>query len=310
MKKILLMSVIGFLGMLNCLEPGRDNPYDPKNPDIAALGGTVFGLNCEPVEGATIKLMQDTSIIDETASEVNGWYEFTDIVPGLYKLIAESDLYTPVEYNLDIVGGTRNDSFDIYFQEIFFDFEEEPLGPNPPRGFIIRSGQWDIIQDHTDPGMHSAPNVFRGMNTHGTAPFAQAVFKEPIKDFWMDARLKYDTASSVGLGAAGFVLRGQDAHNFYVLLFDVDALGLWVVMNDTFHHQPLAIDTTSMFLPDTWYCLAADFHGDELYVYVNENEAFHVQDNTFNEGFLGLFVKSWQPGGNSSVHFDDVGIWP
>lgn len=310
MKKLSTISLILLLGMLSCIEPGRDNPHDPQNQDLGTLGGTVFGINYQRIEDATIKLIQDTIIADETQSDVNGWYEFTGIVPGSYKLCAETDLYTPLEYDLDITAGSRNDSFDLYFQEIFYDFENEPLGPNPPHGFLVRSGQWDIVLDNSNPGMHSAPNVFRGINIHGSEPFAQAVFKEPIKDFWMDAMFKYDMNSSVGLGAAGFVLRAQDEHNFYLLLFDVDALGLWVVMGDTFHTQPLALDTTVYLLPDTWYCMAADFHDDEIYVYVNENEVFNLQDNTFDQGFVGLWVKSWQPAGHSAVHFDDIGIWP
>ena len=144
MKKLSIISLIVLLGMLSCLKPGRDNPYDPANSDVAELGGMVFGIDCQPVEDATIKLMQDTIIIDETTSDVSGWYELTGIVPDTYKLCAEADVYTPLEYDLDIAAGSRNDTFDLYFQEIFFDFENEPLGSNPPRGFIIRSDQWDI----------------------------------------------------------------------------------------------------------------------------------------------------------------------
>ena len=310
MRKFLTFIPILLLSTLSCLNPERDNPYDSNNPDKAYLGGTVYGINYHPIEGAAIKLIQDSDIVEETQSDGSGWYEFSGIDPGIYKLVAEADLYTPLEYDMDLLAGTEDDSFDLYFQEIFFDFEDEPLGTHPPHGFLIRSGQWDIIQDNTNPGLHSAPNVFRGINTHGSEPCAQAVFKEPVKDFWMDAMLKYDMTTSVGLGAAGFVLRGQDEHNFYLLLFDVDALALWVVMSDTFVHPPLAIDTTVHLLPDTWYCMAADFHDNELYVYVNENEVFHLQDNTFQQGFVGLYIKSWQSGGHSAVHFDDVGIWP
>lgn len=310
MRKFLAFIPILLLSTLSCLNPGRDNPYDANNPDKAYLGGTVYGINYHPIDGAVIKLIQDSDIVEETQSDGNGWYELPGVDPGFYKLVAEFDLYTPLEYDMDLLAGTKDDSFDLYFQEIFFDFENDPLGPTPPRGFLIKSGQWDIIQDNTNPGMHSAPNVFRGRNVHGVEPFAQAVFKEPIKDFWMDAMLKYDMTSSVGLGAAGFVLRGQDEHNFYLLLLDVDALALWVVMNDTFHHEPLALDTTVVFLPDTWYCMAAEFCDNEICVYINENEVFALQDNTFQQGFVGLFVKSWQPGGSSAVHFDDVGIWP
>lgn len=310
MRKFLAFIPILLLSTLSCLNPGRDNPYDANNPDKAYLGGTVYGINYHPIDGAVIKLIQDSDIVEETQSDGDGWYEFTGVDPGFYKLVAESDLYTPLEYDMDLLAGTKDDSFDPYFQEIFFDFENDPLGPTPPRGFLIKSGQWDIIQDNTNPGMHSVPKVFRGRNVHGVEPFAQAVFKEPIKDFWMDAMLKYDMTSSNGLGAAGFVLRGQDEHNFYLLLLDVDALALWVVMNDTFHHEPLALDTTVVFLPDTWYCMAAEFCDNEIHVYINENEVFALQDNTFQQGFVGLFVKSWQPGGSSAVHFDDVGIWP
>ncbi len=310
MRKFLTFIPILLLSTLSCLNPGRDNPNDPNNPDKAYLGGTVYGIDYHPIDGAAIKLIQDDDIVEETQSDGDGWYEFTGVDPGFYKLVADVELYTPLEYEMDLLAGTKDDSFDLYFQEIFFDFENDPLGPTPPRGFLKKSGQWDIIQDNTNPGMHSTPNVFRGRNVHGAEPIALAFFKEPIKDFWVDAMLKYDMTSSVGLGAAGFVLRAQDEHNFYLLLLDVDALGLWVVMNDTFHHEPLALDTLATLVPDTWYCMAADLHDDEIHVYINENEVFALQDNTFQQGFVGLFVKSWQPGGHSAVHFDDVGIWP
>lgn len=309
MRKFLRFIPILLLGTLSCLNPERDNPYDSNNPDKADFGGTVYGINYHPIEGATIKLIQDSEIVEETQSDGSGWYEFSGLDPGLYKLVAEADLYTPLEYEMDLIAGTRDDSFDLYFQEIFFDFENEPLGPTPPRGFLIKCGQWDITQDNTNPGMHSTPNVFRGRNVFGAEPFALALFKEPIKDFCMDAMLKYDMTSSVGLGAAGFVLRAQDEHNFYLLLLDVDALGFWVVLNDT-NWISLAIDTTIHLIPDTWYCMDAEFCDNEIHVEINGNDAFTLQDNTFQQGFVGLFVKAWQPGGHSAVHFDDMGIWP
>jgi hypothetical protein len=41
-KKSSIISLVLLVGMLSCLDPGRDNPYDSENPDIAELGGTVL----------------------------------------------------------------------------------------------------------------------------------------------------------------------------------------------------------------------------------------------------------------------------
>lgn len=310
MRKFLTFIPILLLSTLSCLNPGRDNPYDPNNPDKVYLGGTVYGINYHPIDGAAIKLIQDGDIIEETQSEVTGWYEFTGVDPGIYRLIAEADLYTPLEYDMDFLAGAKDDSFDLYFQEIFFDFENEPLGPTPPRGFLIKCGQWDITQDNTDPGVHSVPKVFRGTNVFGAEPFALALFKEPIKDFWVDAKVKY-SGSSTGSGAFGFVLRAQDEHNFYLLVIDLqaEALGLFTVLNDIIS-DTLAVNNTLSIEPDTWYCLAVDFKDSDIEVHFNETRVFELSDDTFEGGSIGLWVKSWEMGGVARAHFDDMGIWP
>jgi len=311
MRKFLTFIPILLLSTLSCLNPERDNPYDSENPGKVDLGGTVYGINYHPIDGATIKLIQDAIVVKETQSEVTGWYEFTGVDPGIYRLIAEFDLYTPLDIHpVDLSAWAEIDTFDLYFQEIFFDFENEPLGPTPPRGFLIKFGQWEIVQDNTNPGVHSVPNVFRGTNEFGAEPIALALFKEPIKDFWIDAKVKY-LGSSIGSGALGFVLRAQDDHNFYLLIIDLEeeALGLFTVLNDTIS-DTLAVNYTLTIEPDTWYCLAVDFKNSDIEVHFNGTRVFELTDDTFDGGSIGLWVKSWEMGGVATAHFDDMGIWP
>lgn len=307
MKKFLIFIPILLISTLSCLDPDRDNPYDPENPDMVYVGGIVYGINYQPVEGATIKLIQDSIVVAETQSEVTGWYEFTDVTPDRYRLVAEAELYTSLNIHpVELPAGSRNDTFDLYFHEIFFDFESDLLGPTPPRGFLIESGQWEIVQDNTGSGMHSIPNVFRGTNEQGTDPFAMAVFIEPVKNFWVDAKFKY-LGSSNGEGAAGLVLRGQDKQNYYLLALNNNALIFRVVRGDT-QCIPLASDSSYQLIPDMWICLAADFEDSDIGIYLNETLVFQLQDNTFDQGFVGLWVKSLEAGGEAIVHCDDMGI--
>jgi len=78
MKIFFTFISILLISTLSCLEPERDNPYDPNNPGKVDLGGTVYGINYHSIDGATIKLIQDTIVVKETQSEVTGRYELTD----------------------------------------------------------------------------------------------------------------------------------------------------------------------------------------------------------------------------------------
>ena len=128
MNKFLIFIPILLLSTLSCLNPGRDNPYDPENEDMAYLGGAIFGIDDNAILGATIKLLQDDHIVEQTQSDEAGWYEFTGVEPGNYDLIAEVHLYTTVDiHGVHLPEGAWNDTFDLYFKEIFFDFEDEPF---------------------------------------------------------------------------------------------------------------------------------------------------------------------------------------
>ncbi|NOR17986.1 hypothetical protein GQ543_09830 [candidate division WOR-3 bacterium] len=96
MKKLFLFLLIISFVILACLEPEHDNRYDPENLNKAYLGGTVYGFDGLPIQGAIVKLKRDAIIIREVASDDNGWYEFTGLVPDVYHLIAEAGYYRPL----------------------------------------------------------------------------------------------------------------------------------------------------------------------------------------------------------------------
>jgi hypothetical protein len=255
MKKLFLFLLIISFVILACLEPEHDNPYDPENLNKAYLGGTVYGFDGLPIQGAIVKLKRDAIIFREVASDDNGWYEFTGLVPDVYHLIAEAGYYRPLYmYDIDIAPGSNNDSFDLYFQEIYFDFEGEPVG-----------------------------------------------------NFWLDVKIKI-LSTNMGNWETGVVLRYQDELNFYLLVLRLDEMTLYKFQGGNFHE--LAKDENMTFSLDTWYCLSVDFQDDDIEVFLDQNSVFQSSDNAFSEGFIGLYVKTWDDPDTASVYFDDISIWP
>ena len=306
MKKLFLFLSIISLVVLACLEPERDNPYDPNNPDIVYLGGTIYGFDGSPIQGAVVKLMIDDEIIEEVESDNDGWYEILDIEPDTYKLKAEAGYYTPLEiYPLVLTSGFYNDSFDLYFEEIFFDFENEIVGTVEPHGFEVALGNWEITEDPGQPDEHSVPNVYSGFTD---IDVAVAGLTEPVKDFWIDTKFKVlDISGSVW--EAGIILRGQDEYNYYVVSLSryYNEIALYKIVDGDFYY----IDYASMtFSPNIWYKLSADFHGSDIEIYLNEELIFETVDTTFPQGLIGLLVCTYAQGEMVSVNFDDIGIYP
>lgn len=309
MKKLFLFLLIASFIILACLEPERDNPYDPKNPNNAYLGGIIYGFDDLPIQDAIVKLVRDTTIIREVSSDNNGWYEFDRVEPNVYRLVAEAGYYTPIHIHpVDITTGSYNDSFDLYFQEIYFDFDDEAVGIHEPRGFTIISGIWQVRQDPLQPGEHSIPNVYNGvMITPSMNDFVIAAFRDPVKDFWLDVKIKIlDTFT--GNRETGVVLRYQDEYNFYLLVLRPDEMTLYKIQGGNVYE--LATNEDINFSPDVWYFISADLHDDDIQIFLNQNPVLQSSDNAFLQGVIGLYVKTGDEPDTASVYFDDIGIWP
>jgi len=89
MKKWLVFPVLCILFIV-CIKPERDNEYDPNNLNKAYLEGNVYGFDGMPLQDARISLLNADSsdtLIEDTDND--GWYEFIDVDPGIYAIIAE-----------------------------------------------------------------------------------------------------------------------------------------------------------------------------------------------------------------------------
>lgn len=304
MKKLFLFLLIISFVILACLEPEHDNPYDPQNPDKAYLRGITYKHNLTAFPGALIKLIRNDEIIKEVESDNNGWYEIDEIDPGIYAILAEAGYYTPVQIFPESLPADSYDTLDILFSEIFFDFENESAGIIEPHGFNVIWGNWIVISDPAQPGAHSVPNVYNG-TTLMSSELAIALFNEPVKDFWFEIKLKILDSSDEDW-ETGVVLRYQDEHNFYLLLIAADKIALFKIINNNWHL--LAENTSINFSKDNWYSLGADFRGGHINVSLNQSSVFDVQDDSFLDGAIGLWLRNLELPNITSVNFDDIAI--
>lgn len=309
MKKISVSVLLVLLAATACLEPPRDNPCDPNNPDKGYLAGTAYDHNLLPLEGAVVTLKIGDEEKYSTQTDSQGDYEFTAVDPGLYTLVAEAQYYSPLTNDyVEIKSYTHSDTSDLYFQEQYFDFETEALGTQEPFGFRSVLGTWQVADDYGEPSEHSVPKVYNAQNSGVNLSFTLAVLRDTLDDFRFGTSVKVLGASG-GLWRAGLILRYQDANNFYLVQFATGALSLVKIQNGS--PVQLHVDTL-MFATDMWYFIAAHLYSNHIKVYLNSNELFDIQDTSspFLAGVAGMFVKSDDPTGQASANFDDVYVVP
>jgi hypothetical protein len=305
MKKLLL-PILAILFFTTCLEPPRENPNDPYNQ--AYFAGTAYDHYWNPLEGARVKLTTeyDHEIKYEPVTNSSGWYEFPEVTARTYTVIAEAEYYTTF-YIADVCieRSSHTDDFDVYFDELHFDFDNEPLGTQEPVGFTTLFGTWQVQED---PNAHSAPNVYNALHTTGSAPFALSVFSDTVEDFWISAKIKVLSGSSTW--NAGLALRYQDENNHYRVQFMANGLSLMKIQNG--NPTQLAIADTYTFAPDNWYRVSANVYDTHIEVYLDYEELFVVNDNSspFYMGAAGLWIYTSEPNGSATANFDDVYIAP
>ncbi|MFX0116553.1 MAG: carboxypeptidase-like regulatory domain-containing protein [Candidatus Hodarchaeota archaeon] len=306
MKKILL-PILSILFFTTCLEPPRDNSYDPYNQ--AYFAGTAYDHNGNPLEGAHVELKCDHEVKYETVTNSSGWYEFPEVIARTYTVVAEAEYYSTL-YIADVYipPSSNIDTFDIYFDELYFDFENEALGTQNPVGFLSLVGTWQIQVDPTEPDEHSTPNVYKALHTAASEPFALSVFRDTLTDFWFGVNIKVLSGSSPW--NAGIALRYQDANNYYLVQFMTTGLTLTKIENGT--PIQLAFDNAYTFSTDNWYRVSAYLYDNTIKVYLDYEELFEIQDNSspFYTGVAGLWLHTSEPTGSATANFDDVHIRP
>lgn len=290
-----------------CLEPDRDGQYDPNNPNKPSLYGYTYDYDWSPLPGASIKLRQGGDVKYSTVSNSEAWFEFPEINPGIYELYGEVEYYDPSVDTLYLCAGC-NDTVDVHFEELLFDFDNETPGTPEPFGFTRVFGSWQVQEDNTEPDEHSIPNVYNAVHNGASDPFALSLFTNTLEDFWLSVNVKVLTSTSNWF--AGLVLRYQDEINYYLVQFNPNALSLMKMRNGIL--TQLATTNSYTFAPDTWYHVSAYLHEDKIKVYVDYDEIFEIYDTSspFYSGSAGLWLYTSEPTGSATANFDDVYLRP
>lgn len=289
-----------------CLEPERDAPYDPNNPNKSHLYGYTVDQNWFALPDIEVQLKQGGVVKYSTVSNNEGWFEFIDIDPGaLYELYAEIEYYNPFLETLYLCAGCY-DTVYVHFDELMLDFDNEPLGTQQPYGFLRLFGNWQVQEDLSAPDKHSTPNVYNALHA-GSTPFAVSVLRDTLHDFWLSVNVK--VLSSSNMWHAGMVLRYQDENNYYRVQFTPDSLTLVKMKNGVF--TQLANTTSHSYATDTWYHISAYLSDDKIKIFLDYNEIFEIYDTSspLHSGLAGLCLFTSGPTGSATANFDDVHLW-
>lgn len=293
MKKIFILIII--ILMVACLKPKRDNEFDPNNPDKAYLNGTIDSPYGK-VKNAKVKLLTlDHELYDSTFSNAEGWYEFSDIDPGIYKIMAFAPYYLPAEYYPESLPAGISDTVDLYFSTMIFDFDNDTVGTIEPFDFKWIYGNWKVQNDNSAP---SLPNVYNCFSLRGLV-----LYNQTVQSFAIGIEFKFnippDTFSQVGV-----VLRLQDSLNYYTVSTSKERLLFCKVVNGVL----TIIDHAQVFVThNQWYSLWVEVCDTQFKVYFNEELKIEKTDDTFGEGKTGLLVE--RVGTNQiNASFDNVVI--
>ncbi|MEO0123156.1 MAG: carboxypeptidase-like regulatory domain-containing protein [candidate division WOR-3 bacterium] len=291
MKKIIVIAMITLFA--GCLKPPRDNPYDPDNPNKAYLAGYVSSADGK-ISGAEVKLLtMDDSIYSITSSNSAGWYEFTNVNPGIYKLIAFARNFIPTEYSPESLPAGSSDTVELYFNAVKYTFDEEDTGTVEPTDFKRLYGNWRVVNDSTAP---SQPNAYNCFSQIGISNYAKTV-----SDFSIGLNFKFLTPVDT-FSYAGVILRMKDTINYYSVSVSRKALIFAKIKNG----NPIPLDYYPLFInQNQWYELWVDAIGSEFKIYFDGDLKIEKSDTEFSQGKVGLFI-SRETAPPISVNFDDV----
>lgn len=291
MRKIFILIII--ILMVACLNPKRDNEFDPNNPDKAYLTG-IIDSPYGKVKKAKVKLLTlDHELYDSTFSDLEGWYQFSDIDPGIYKIMAFAPYYLPAEYYPESLPAGISDTVDLYFSTMIFNFDNDTVGTIEPFDFMRVTGNWKVQNDISAP---SQPNVYNCFSQRGLV-----LYNQTVESFAIGIEFKFN-APPDSFSHVGVVLRLQDSLNYYTVSVSKEMLFFCKVVNGVL----IIIENAPVFVAhNQWYDLWVDVCDTQFKVYFNEELKIEKADGTFGEGKTGLLIE--RAGVNLlSVNFDNV----
>ena len=106
MRKLFYLLIVLFLSCAPDAE--HKNPHDPFNPDATGeIKGEVISLfGSIPLQGSIIHLFPTES---EDTTDQTGTFQFTNLIPGIYIITAETDMYVDKAETLQVDGGEEKE---------------------------------------------------------------------------------------------------------------------------------------------------------------------------------------------------------
>lgn len=306
MKKLFFLPIL-CLFLVVCLKPTRDNEYDPENPDKVYFGGSTHEQSGLELQGAHIGLILDDEIVDSTKSDENGWFEFSEITPDIYKIVARARYYIhSLEfYPESLPAGTEIDTFDLYFDasEMFFDFEADAPGTEDVPELTVRTGNWWIDPDPSGSAFHTVPNVYKGKIT-GSSNRAICLTDQEYENFFFEVSMKSEESNLNNDWQMGIYFRYIDQDNHY--RFRISGAPTHIVLNKVVDGAPTELLAINIPISkNTWYKLGVEFIGSTLKFRLADEQNViiddQIDDDSIKKGKLGIVIIN--PG---IIYFDDI----
>ncbi len=293
-QKIIFAAII--ILVVACLNPPRDNDFDPNNPNKAHLVGYLESPEGK-VKNAKVKLFTIAhELYDSTYSNAEGGYEFKEIDPGIYKIMAFLPYYLPAEYYPESLPAGKYDTVDLYFSANIFNFDNDTINTTEPFDFQRIAGDWRVMNDNTAP---SQPHVYNCRSHYGLALYSRTVTNYCIQvEFKINTPV--DTATQVGI-----VARLQDSLNYYLVAVAKEMLFFCKVKNGLLD---VLQQTQILVNQNVWYGLCVDACEKNFKIYFNGDLKIEYTDNDFAIGKTGLWANRIS-GLDVSVSFDDIIIY-
>lgn len=291
-----LFFLLAIMLVVVCLKPPRNNEFDPDNPNKAYLTGVIESW-AGKVKNAKVKLFTlNHEVYDSTSSNADGKYEFTEIDPGIYKIMAFASYYLPTKYEPESLPAGTSDTVDLYFYAMIFNFDIDSVGTVEPFDFRRITGSWSIQNDNTAP---SQPNVY-----NCKAQIGLVLYNPTVRDYGIEINFKFLSPLDT-LTQAGVVLRLQDTSNYYIVSASKEKLIFGKVKNGI----PTILDAVpNSIMQNEWYNLSVDIYDSTFTIYFNGDLKIEKVDSEFTEGRTGLWVYRTYPP-EPSVNFDNIKIY-
>lgn len=297
MKKFIILGLGIVLILISCLKPARDNPFDPDNPQKANLTGYILSADGKVGEARIILKYygyNDNKVYAETTADNEGKYEFLEVDPGIYRILAFAPHYLTGGYFPESLPAGMSDTVNLYLPGMIFDFDDVPIGTKEPYNFKVTFGNWMVKSENNAP---SPPNVYNCNDTLGLSLYNKIMDNCCIS---IELMIKNLPPS----GKAGIVLRFTDHLNYYLVAISKDTLSFGKFVDGIY--DPLGSAPNSINANE-WYNLFVESSGEYFKIYFNGEMKIDETDEEFSEGKFGALIYG-EDNIPSDVCFDDVKI--